>query len=67
MNWITPSEKDAAAASLEKNLWDAADQFRANAIKRMTGAIGLFAELDWQALSAIEEILEPEGTRGCET
>jgi len=30
MNWIAPSEKDTAAASLEKNLWDTADQFRAN-------------------------------------
>jgi type I restriction enzyme M protein len=30
MHWIAPSEKDAASASLEKQLWDAADQFRAN-------------------------------------
>lgn len=30
MQWIAPTEKDAAFASLEKNLWDAADQFRAN-------------------------------------
>ncbi len=30
MLWIAPSEKDAAAATLEKQLWDAADQFRAN-------------------------------------
>lgn len=30
MQWIAPSEKDAASASLEKRLWDAADQFRAN-------------------------------------
>ncbi len=30
MNWVAPSEKDTAAASLEKNLWDTADQFRAN-------------------------------------
>ncbi|MBK7578500.1 MAG: SAM-dependent DNA methyltransferase [Ignavibacteria bacterium] len=30
MNWIAPSEKDAASGSLEKRLWDAADQFRAN-------------------------------------
>jgi type I restriction enzyme M protein len=30
MHWIAPSEKDAASASLEKRLWDAADQFRAN-------------------------------------
>lgn len=30
MRWIAPSEKDTAAATLEKRLWDAADQFRAN-------------------------------------
>jgi type I restriction enzyme M protein len=30
MHWIAPSEKDSAIASLEKRLWDAADQFRAN-------------------------------------
>lgn len=30
MNWVAPSEKDTAAATLEKNLWNAADQFRAN-------------------------------------
>jgi len=30
VQWIAPSEKDAAATTLEKRLWDAADQFRAN-------------------------------------
>ena len=30
MLWIAPSEKDTANATLEKRLWDAADQFRAN-------------------------------------
>ena len=30
MHWIAPTEKDAASTSLEKRLWDAADQFRAN-------------------------------------
>jgi hypothetical protein len=30
MQWIAPSEKDAANDALEKRLWDAADQFRAN-------------------------------------
>ncbi|MBN2704093.1 MAG: hypothetical protein JXR23_07770 [Pontiellaceae bacterium] len=29
MQWIAPSEKDTAAASLGKPLWDTADQFRA--------------------------------------
>jgi type I restriction enzyme M protein len=30
MHWIAASEKDTATAALEKRLWDAADQFRAN-------------------------------------
>ena len=30
MQWIAPSEKDANTTTLEKRLWDAADQFRAN-------------------------------------
>ncbi|MCX6635583.1 MAG: type I restriction-modification system subunit M N-terminal domain-containing protein, partial [Acidobacteria bacterium] len=30
MLWIAPPEKDAATETLEKRLWDAADQFRAN-------------------------------------
>src|ERR1700690_1501294 len=30
MHWIAPSEKDTANGTLEKHLWDAADQFRAN-------------------------------------
>ena len=30
MQWITPSEKDNATNTLEKRLWEAADQLRAN-------------------------------------
>jgi len=30
LRWITPTEKDTATVTLEKRLWDAADQFRAN-------------------------------------
>jgi type I restriction enzyme R subunit len=30
MNWVSPSEKDTASNTLEKRLWDAADQLRAN-------------------------------------
>ena len=30
MHWIAPSEKNTVNAALEKRLWDAADQFRAN-------------------------------------
>jgi type I restriction enzyme M protein len=30
MHWIAPSQQDDQAAGLEKRLWDAADQFRAN-------------------------------------
>ncbi len=30
MRWIAPSERDASNSTLERRLWDAADQFRAN-------------------------------------
>ena len=30
MIWVAPSEKDTATDTLEKRLWDSADQFRAN-------------------------------------
>ena len=30
MHWIAASEKDRVAGTLEKRLWDSADQFRAN-------------------------------------
>jgi type I restriction enzyme M protein len=30
MHWIAPSEKENGSAILEKRLWAAADQFRAN-------------------------------------
>ena len=30
MQWIAPTGKDSAAGTLEKRLWDAAGQFRAN-------------------------------------
>lgn len=30
MHWVAPSEKNLANESLEKRLWDSADQFRAN-------------------------------------
>jgi type I restriction enzyme M protein len=30
MHWIAPTEKDTTNGALEKRLWDAADQFRAN-------------------------------------
>jgi len=30
MQWIAPSERDTASDTLEKRLWNAADQFRAN-------------------------------------
>ena len=30
MQWVAPSEKDSATVTLEKRLWDAADQLRAN-------------------------------------
>src|ERR1035437_4852705 len=30
MRWVAPTERDTATKTLEKRLWDAADQLRAN-------------------------------------
>jgi type I restriction enzyme M protein len=40
VHWIAPTEKDSASASLEKRLWDAADQFRANSGLKAQGYSG---------------------------
>jgi hypothetical protein len=37
MIWIAPSEKDVATGTLEKRLWDTADQFRANSTIKSFG------------------------------
>jgi type I restriction enzyme M protein len=63
MQWIAPPEKDTENAALEKRLWDAADQFRANSglkAQEYSGPIlGLiflrFAELRFSAQRAILE------------
>jgi type I restriction enzyme M protein len=60
MHWIAPAEKDAANGTLEKRLWDAADQFRANSGLKpqeysapVLGLIFLrFAEVRFAALHA---------------
>ncbi len=60
MQWIAPSEKDSATTTLEKRLWDAADQFRANSGLKpqeysgpILGLIFLrFAEVRFAALRA---------------
>ena len=48
MHWIAPSEKDTDNAALEKRLWDAADQFRANS--------GLKSQRGIRMLEAVEAI-----------
>jgi type I restriction enzyme M protein len=63
MLWIPPSEKDTASATLEKRLWDTADQFRANSglkAQEYSGPIlGLiflrFAEVRFAARRAVLE------------
>lgn len=60
MHWIAPSEKDSANTTLEKRLWDAADQLRANSDLKaqqysapILGLIFLrFAEVRFAALRA---------------
>lgn len=68
MRWIAPSEKDSSNAQLEKRLWDAADDFRANSglkAQEYSGPIlGLiflrFAEAKFEVKHA--ELLKESGT-----
>ena len=72
MHWIAPSEKDTAAATLEKRLWDSADQFRANSglkAQEYSGPIlGLiflrFAEVRFTAQRTELEKAEVSARRG---
>lgn len=72
MLWIAPSEKDTAAATLEKRLWDSADQFRANSglkAQEYSGPIlGLiflrFADVRFAAQRAKLEKLASSSRRG---
>jgi type I restriction enzyme M protein len=72
MNWIAPSEKDTATVTLEKRLWDAADQFRANsglkAQEYSAPVLGLiflrFAEVRFAALRAKLEKAGTSSRRG---
>jgi type I restriction enzyme M protein len=72
MQWIAPSEKDSATTTLEKRLWDAADQLRANSdlkAQQYSGPIlGLiflrFAEVRFAALRAKLESAGSSARRG---
>jgi type I restriction enzyme M protein len=72
MLWIAPSKKDADNAALEKRLWDAADQFRANSGLKsqeysppVLGLIFLrFAEVRYAARRAKLEKAGAAGRRG---
>lgn len=72
MHWVAPSEKDLANESLEKRLWDAADQFRANsglkAQEYSSPILGLiflrFAEVRFSARRAVLEKASASSRRG---
>ena len=72
MQWIAPSEKDAATDTLEKRLWAAADQFRANsglsAAQYSQPVLGLiflrFAEVRFAAQRAKLEKTSASSRRG---
>jgi type I restriction enzyme M protein len=72
VQWIAPSEKDSATTTLEKRLWDAADQFRANSGLKpqeysgpILGLIFLrFAEVRFAALRAQLEAASSSARRG---
>jgi len=72
MQWIAPSEKDSATTTLEKRLWDAADQLRANSGLKpqeysgpILGLIFLrFAEVRFAALRTKLEAAGSSARRG---
>ena len=72
MRWVAPTEKDAATATLEKRLWDAADQYRANSGLKsqeysapVLGLIFLrFAEVSFAAQRTKLEKAEASSRRG---
>ena len=72
MIWIAPSEKDTATNTLEKRLWDAADQLRANsglkAQEYSAPVLGLiflrFAEVRFAAQRAKLEQASASARRG---
>jgi len=72
MQWTAPSEKDTDNAALEKRLWDAADQFRANsglkAQEYSAPVLGLiflrFAEVRFDAQRAKLEKASAPARRG---
>ena len=72
MQWIAPSGKDSATATLEKRLWDAADQFRANsglkAQEYSSPVLGLiflrFAEVRFSARRAVLGKVSVSSRRG---
>ncbi len=40
MRWVAASERDADKVTLEKRLWDTADQFRANSALKVQAFAG---------------------------
>lgn len=75
MHWIAPSAKDTANGSLERKLWDSADQFRANSGLKaqeysgpILGIIFLrFAEVRFSAQRARLEKVAASSRRGSRT
>ncbi len=72
MQWIAPSEKDTATDALEKRLWDAADQLRANsglnAAQYSTPVLGLiflrFADVRFAKIRVGLEKMASSSRRG---
>jgi type I restriction enzyme M protein len=72
MHWIAPATRDTAADTLERRLWDAADQFRANsgltAAQYSAPVLGLvflrFAEARFALRRQVLEVRDGNGRRG---
>lgn len=59
MKWIAPSEKDAATIPLEKRLWEAADQFRANSGLKAQEYSGPILGLIFLRFAKVRFVIQP--------
>ena len=56
MQWVAPTGKDTGADTLEKRLWDAADQFRANSSLSAAGEEVSDEDFKTQLIALNEEL-----------
>ncbi len=63
MQWIAPAERDSNTAVLEKRLWDAADQLRANSGLKAQEYSGPILGLIFLRFAEVRFAVTPTGRR----